>query len=228
MTKFTFASQFGGFDKHIRQSIRGYQDLWDDIVKFSEYFVEDDTNVIDIGCSTGTLLRNMKEHNDGHCPDCLYKGVEIEQDFFPYLVNKDNLQFYKTDVQSFDWAALANSCSLITSLFTLQFIPKRDRKKIISQIHDSLVKGGAFIFAEKTFSASPQIEDMLTFCYYDWKQQYFSEQEILEKEVQLRHMMKLLNHSEVTALLNECGFNLVQQFWQNFNFRSWIAIKTDG
>ena len=48
------------FDEHINKSIRGYQDLWDDILKFSKYFVEDGTTVIDIGCSTGRLLKAMK------------------------------------------------------------------------------------------------------------------------------------------------------------------------
>ncbi len=54
MTKFTFAQREEGFDNHIEHSIRGYTNLWNDVLKYSEYFVEDHTNVVDIGCSTGT------------------------------------------------------------------------------------------------------------------------------------------------------------------------------
>ena len=43
MTKFTFATAEEGFDSHIDQSVRGYSNLWNDVLKFSEYFVEDGT-----------------------------------------------------------------------------------------------------------------------------------------------------------------------------------------
>ena len=47
--KFTFAQSKEGFDKHIDKSIRGYGDLWHDVVQIGKYFIEDDTNVVDIG-----------------------------------------------------------------------------------------------------------------------------------------------------------------------------------
>ena len=225
MPRFTFATEEEGFDEHIRLSIRGYADLWNDVLSFSKYFVEDETTVIDIGCSTGKLLRAMKEKNDSDVPDCVYKGIEIEEKFFPELVDESNLQFYKMDVRNFDWAVAANNCSLVTAIFTLQFISKKYRSVIIDRIYNSLNIGGAFIFAEKTLSVDSQIEEMMTFCYYDWKRKHFSEKQILEKEVQLRHMMKLLSHDQLMSLLTTAGFSNVQTFWQNFNFSGFIAIK---
>jgi len=59
MTKFTFAQSPEGFDNHIENSVRGYTNLWNDIVGMSKYFVEDDTNVIDVGCSSGKMLKAM-------------------------------------------------------------------------------------------------------------------------------------------------------------------------
>ena len=55
MADFTFAHREEGFDEHIEHSIRGYSHLLNDVVNYSRYFVEDDTNVVDIGCSTGKL-----------------------------------------------------------------------------------------------------------------------------------------------------------------------------
>ena len=46
MAKFTFAQRKEGFDNHIEDSIRGYTNLWGDILKYSEYFVEDDLNIV--------------------------------------------------------------------------------------------------------------------------------------------------------------------------------------
>ena len=225
MTKFTFATSEEGFDAHIDQSVRGYSNLWTDVLKFSEYFVEDGTCVVDIGCSTGKLLKSMKDQNDKFAPKCFYKGIEIEEDFFPKLIDEENLKFWKGDVRSFDWVTGAVNCSLVTSIFSLQFMPKTNRQQIIDRIYEALVKGGAFIFSEKIFSIDSQLQEMMQFCYYDYKRQFYSAEELLDKEVNLRHMMKPLTYSELIEMVEKAGFESVQPFWQNFNFVGIIAIK---
>jgi len=225
MTKFTFATSEEGFDTHIDQSVRGYSNLWTDVLKFSEYFVEDGTCVVDIGCSTGKLLKSMKDQNDKFAPKCFYKGIEIEEDFFPKLIDEENLKFWKGDVRSFDWVTGAVNCSLVTSIFSLQFMPKTNRQQIIDRIYEALVKGGAFIFSEKIFSIDSQLQEMMQFCYYDYKRQFYSAEELLDKEVNLRHMMKPLTYSELLEMVEKAGFESVQPFWQNFNFVGIIAIK---
>ena len=67
--KFTFATEEGGFDSHIENSIRGYANLFNDIIKVSRYFVDNESKVVDIGCSTGRLVKPMYETN---------KDIEIE------------------------------------------------------------------------------------------------------------------------------------------------------
>ena len=225
MTKFTFATSEEGFDTHIDQSVRGYSNLWTDVLKFSEYFVEDGTCVVDIGCSTGKLLKSMKEQNDKFAPKCFYKGIEIQEDFFPELIDEDQLKFWKGDVRSFEWVTGAVNCSLVTSIFSLQFMPKTNRQQIIDRIYEALVKGGAFIFSEKIFSSDSQLQEMMQFCYYDYKRQFYSAEELLDKEVNLRHMMKPLTYSELIEMVQNAGFESVQPFWQNFNFVGVIAIK---
>ena len=227
MTKFTFATSEEGFDTHIDQSVRGYSNLWTDVLKFSEYFVEDGTCVVDIGCSTGKLLKSMKEQNDKFAPKCFYKGIEIEEDFFPKLIDEENLKFWKGDVRSFDWVTGAVNCSLVTSIFSLQFMPKTNRQQIIDRIYESLVKGGAFIFSEKIFSSDSQLQEMMQFCYYDYKRQFYTAEELLDKEINLRHMMKPLTYVELIEMVQKAGFESIQPFWQNFNFIGIIAIKKE-
>ena len=72
---------------------------------------------------------------------------------------------------------------------------------------------------------SDQIQEMLTFIYYDYKKIYFTEKEILDKEVQLRNMMRPNKLKELTLMCEDAGFTCIQQFWQNFNFIAFIAIK---
>ena len=224
MTKFTFATRDEGFDNHINQSIRHYGDLWNDVLSMSQYFVEDYTNVVDIGCSTGKLLKAMIAQNT-FAPEASYIGVEVEPDFYDVLDederNIPNLHYEKTDIRSFHFG----NCSLVTSIFTLQFMPQRDRQDVIDCIYNGLHKGGAFIFAEKTVAESPRIHEIRTFTYYDFKRESFTTEDIMDKERTLRHMMKPNTRSELIDMVTNAGFEHVDSFWQNHAFTGFIAIK---
>ena len=89
MADFTFAHREEGFDEHIEHSIRGYSHLLNDVVQYSRYFVEDDTNVVDIGCSTGKLTISILEENQDHCYNANYVGVEIAEGFFGDLDKRE-------------------------------------------------------------------------------------------------------------------------------------------
>ena len=90
MADFTFAHREEGFDEHIEKSIRGYSNLLEDVISMSRYFVENDTNIVDIGCSTGKLTKAMIEHNEDHCSHGKYIGIEIAEGFFKDLENRIN------------------------------------------------------------------------------------------------------------------------------------------
>lgn len=66
---------------------------------------------------------------------------------------------------------------------------------------------------------------MLTFMSYDYKRNNFSDTDILDKEKQLRHMLKPNKRCEIIDMCRKAGFSVIEQFWQNFNFVGFIAIK---
>ena len=226
MTKFTFAASKEGFDNHIDTSVRGYSQLWGDILSLSKYFVEDYSQVVDLGCSSGKLLKGMIEQNHKHIPHAQYTGIEIEDDFAvghgdDLMSGKwPNLYFEHMDAREYSFT----NCSMVTSIFTLQFMPPKDRMKTIKSIYEGLNDGGAFIFSEKGFSCNPKIQDMMTFMYYDYKRKNFTDKEILDKEVQLRHMMKPNTKTELYKMVQDAGFE-IHTFWQNFNFVGVIGLK---
>ena len=129
--------------------------------------------------------------------------------------------FHKHDARYFDF----ENCSLVTSIFTLQFMPKKDRQKIIDNIYKGLNPGGAFIFAEKVDCRNARIQDMMTFNYYDFKRKKFDYDDIMTKERTLRHMLKPNTFGEIRTMCKKAGFDTVQQFWQNHLFVGAIAIK---
>lgn len=222
---FTFAHRDEGFDNHIDQSIRGYSTLHDDIVKMSRYFVEDDTYVVDIGCSTGKTLAAMYEQNKDFAGNAIYRGIDYADGFVADMDKRCEeypaLWLTQEDVRDYEF----DNCSLVTSIFTLQFMPRKDRQEVLNRIYDGLNPGGAFIFSEKTYSCSPKVQDMLTFMYYDFKRESFATKDIMDKEQTLRNMLRPNTWSELNDMLSEAGFESVQTFWQSHLFVGAIAIK---
>ena len=220
MADFTFAHREEGFDEHINWSIRGYQNLLNDVVSFSRYFIEDDTNVVDIGCSTGKLTQALIEHNNDLMPNANYIGVEIAEGFREAL-NDRSFTCILDDIRNYDF----KNCSLVTSIFTLQFMPKKDRQTVIEKIYDGLNVGGGFIFSEKIDCVNSRLQDMITFNYYDFKREQFGTEDIMNKERTLRHMLKPNTWKEIEDMILNAGFKTVEQFWRNHNFLGAIAIK---
>ena len=221
---FTFAHRAEGFDEHIKQSIRGYSELLDDVVSLSRYFVEANTNVVDIGCSTGKLTYLIHKHNKDLDINCV--GVEISKDFKDDLIRRSveigDVEFHcPVDIRDYKF----DNCSLVTSLFTLQFISYSWRQHVIERIYDGLNEGGAFIFAEKVDTQHSRIENMLRTIYYEYKNKSFDYDDIMEKEITLKNMLKPNSWSEIENMLTNAGFISVQSFWQNHLFIGAIAVK---
>lgn len=228
---FTFAHREEGFDNHIEKSIRGYTNLHDDVVNLSRYYVEDYTNVVDIGSSTGKTIEAMAIQNVKFAPRATYVGVELAEGFqndmkqrmhnLSHALPETHFKFQNMDIREYEF----HNCSLVTSLFTLQFMPPKDREEVIRNISAGLNDGGAFIFGEKTVADNGRFQDMFTFTYYDYKRKSFSEKDIMAKEVTLRNMLKPNTWDELVDMLRSAGFKHVQPFWRNFLFVGAIAIK---
>lgn len=235
MNDFTFAHRDEGFDNHIDSSIRGYSLLHDDVVNLSRYFVEDHTNVVDIGCSTGKTIYAMMKQNFDFAPDASYHGIEYAEGFRKDLEKRTaqiqdefgeifgNVDFHIDDIRNYDF----ENCSLITSIFTLQFMPPASRRHVLKNIYEGLNYDGAFIFAEKTLARDARLQEIMTFTYYDYKRQHFDDKDILDKERTLRNMLKPMTWEDLKNSLALAGFSFdkIQPFWQNHMFVGAIAIK---
>jgi len=201
------------FDDHIAQSIPNYHTLSEAICNLSTYFIMEDTQVIDLGCSTGKLLERLP-----HLGKKI--GIDIADNLLPES-HGETLYVRK------DLRALNNlgKSSLILSIFTLQFIPYEDRPHILSTIYESLVEGGAFIWAEKVREESGELEQVLHGAHYDFKRKAFTAEQILNKERDLRPIMKVNSSTRNQILAENAGFTVGTMFWKFFNFEAWVYIK---
>jgi len=220
---FSFAEHAAGFDQHIGSSIPGYDQLVAKSVGLSRRFIQDETMVVDLGCTTGRLLNAIREENQPSRPNASYVGIDIEPKFRPHWRRHraGNVRFVVDDVRTYGFERVSYACSL----FTLQFLRFPDKLPLLQRLYDGMVEGSALLIAEKVLASSARLQDALTFSYYDFKLRSFSEREILEKERMLRGQMTLWTEAELRMALRQVGFRELEAVWGNFPFLAILALK---
>jgi tRNA (cmo5U34)-methyltransferase len=213
MNKFEFDS-VDDFDKHIDLSIPNYKFLLEHIKYMIDALSEDYTNILDLGCSTGNLLKSIDKRED-----CNYFGYDISE-IMPKESFDNNLFFENKNISKEE---LIENCSIISSIFTLQFLPSNKRKNVIKKVYDSLNDGGHFIVCEKVHSPDPLLENITNSIYYRFKSKNFSANEILEKQQKLANSMKLKTTNEIFDELSD--FKYKEIFWKSYGFVGFIARK---
>jgi tRNA (cmo5U34)-methyltransferase len=222
---FSFRDHAKDFDSHIGRSIPGYQELVRTCVRLSRRFVQSGTTVVDVGCSTGHLLTAISEYNRGARSDVAYVGLDSVSDFDVHWERWKNVNV-KFEICDARFYPGFKNISLACSLFTIQFVPPRDKLQLLQRIYDGLVEGGALMIAEKTLADTSRLQDAMTFPYYDYKlDQGFSEKELLDKERSLRGQMTLWTEAELKQALRGVGFREIDSIWRNFTFIGVLALR---
>jgi len=212
MSKFSFDT-VRDFDNHINSSINGYDLLHNLIINMSSFFIKKETVPIDLGCTSGKLIRAISEKYGCQCI-----GYDITDAQFI-----EGLDLRKQDITE-DSFIIAET-NIIYSIFTLQFIEYKKRLPLLKKIYNALLKNGCLIICEKEICANGILQEVFTFSNYQYKQQYFTPADILSKEQDLRGLMNPLETQENIKLLRLAGFKVIEPFFQSLNFKGYICKK---
>ena len=207
------------FDKHVRQSVHMYDEFHNSIVNMSRFFIEENTNVLDVGTSTGELL-NKLPYDD----KCNYIGIDTELAMIDQAKLKidKNIKLEVGNILNYR----IENCSVITMMLVLQFIKHKDKPVAINNIYNSLNKGGAFFFVDKIKTPIPDIHDIYNDLYYDFKlDNDISCEDILKKNRSLRGVQKTMTLNENISILENAGFKSIDIFLKYNNFVGIICIK---
>lgn len=209
MNSFDF-SKVENFDDHIARSIPMLGELDAILNRVMFDFAQADTAVIDVGCSTGRLLRKVDKR-----ADVWYVGVDRDMKPEPC----EGVEFMKNDVLE----AHLYTASVIVSAFTAQFMPYYSRARFFETCHDTLVVGGVLLVAEKLHSNDRRLDNSLSAQLLTFKRETFTDQEIVDKAVALAPVM----HQQTEAgLMEELHmFRSVDPIWRWGNFGCYAAIK---
>jgi tRNA (cmo5U34)-methyltransferase len=212
------------FEDHIHQSVPFYNDGHELIKKFSDFFVKDDSNIYEIGSSTGVLSYDLAcRHQDKKSAQ--FYAIELEEDMVEYA-NKNyqhkNLEFIQDDIVTYD----LKESDLIIAYYTMQFIHPKFRQDIFNKIYESLHWGGAFILFEKVRANDARFQDMITTLYTDFKlENGFSEKEIVDKTKSLKGVLEPFSTQANFDMLQRAGFSDTISIMKYLNFEGFLAIK---
>ena len=219
---------FGGnvplvFENHVAKSVPLYEEGHDLILKVSDFFLSDSSVCYDIGCSTGLLLRKLSNR---HHKSIRFVGLDVEGDMIEHARNQaseiDNLDFVESDILTHDF----ESCDLVISYYTVQFIKPRVRQQVFDKIYESLNWGGAFLLFEKVRANDARFQDICSSLYTDYKlDQGYSADEIVSKSKSLKGVLEPFSTEGNLGLLARAGFKDVISAMKYVSFEGFLAIK---
>lgn len=214
------------FDSHVRKSVPMYDEFHNMISNMSYWFVEEETNVYDIGTSTGEGLKNLIDAHKNK--NINFIGIDESKDMFMEAQGRfkdyPNVSLINGDIYNND--IIINNASMVASILTLQFIPKRKRFDVVKKIYNGLNFGGALIIVEKVIGENARFDEMFIEMYHDFKiNQGFSESEVFSKTRAIRGVMQPNTVNENIEMLNKAGFKNTDIFFKWCNFVGVVAVK---
>ena len=221
---------FGGrvaetFTEHVRRSVPLYDEGHALICRISDYFVQKNSLVYDLGTSTGELLEKLAARHELK-PGVKFTGIDQEDTMIAQARkltgHRANVKLETADILLFDY----ESCDLIVSCYTIQFVPPRVRQDLITKIYQSLNWGGAFLFFEKIRAPDARFQDLCTGIYTDFKlENGFSEAEIVNKARSLKGVLEPFSTEGNLDLMRRAGFVDIMTVMKYVPFEGFLAIK---
>ncbi len=213
------------FDNMLKRSVPFYYNIQKEICYFAKKFIKPNTNVYDLGCSTGYTVRkiakNFKKQN------ITLWAVDYSSELLTRA--KDRLRKYKNinyincDLNK-DFKI--SGASFVVANLVLQFLKYSSRQKLLKNIYSGLQPGGCFIMVEKLRNDNFFLENIFVDRYYFFKQKNrYSREEIVRKERALKSILSPLTMQKNIELLQKAGFSNIEVFFRWFNFCGFIAVK---
>ena len=171
------------------------------------------------GLAVEPFVEKYRDQNDFLLIDSAYAMVEASRKRF-----RDEPSVIVKPGYLWDHLPLEDPASLVLSVLSLQFMPTSYRQKMISDIYDGLVPGGALILVEKIVSEN--LDELMVQMYYEMKRENgYTEEQIMEKRRSLENVLSPLKPEWNVDMLRTAGFREVGMFWRCLNFCGWIAVK---
>lgn len=214
------------FEDMLDRSVPGYREIQRMICELASDFAVDGTNIYDLGCSTGTTIRNL----DAIAQQVRFVGVDSSD----AMLAKAEAAFkaqplrhpYALVCRNLNDGVPVEEASIVVMSLTLQFVRPLYRERALKSIVDGLHDNGCLILVEKVIGEDSLLNRLFIEHYHEFKQRNgYSEIEIAKKREALENVLLPYRLNENVELLRQSGFRAVDVFFKWYNFAGLLALK---
>lgn len=216
------------FDDMVSRSVPMYGETMSAALDLAANFVEQGSNIYDIGTATGTLLIELDKMLGKR--DVNLIGIDNSEAMVKQAQEKINQKECNNPVElivgDMEENLSLNNASVVFMNYTLQFIRPLHRESVIRQIYESLNDNGCLILVEKVLGNDSLFNRLYIDLYYKYKHQVgYSDKEIKQKREALENVLIPYRIDENLELLKRCGFSSSDIFFKWYNFAGFVAVK---
>lgn len=218
------------FDDMLTRSVPFYLEQQNLIGQIAKQFWVPGTGITDMGSSLGTTLLNIaKEIPEAQCLRGYDNSVPMLERARAIVSEKSESHRIKFEMADLN-GDLANidfrNTSVVTICWTLQFIRPLKRDQLIRKIYESMIDGGVLIVTEKVLTNDSNMNRFFIDFYYEYKRRNgYSEEEIMNKREALENVLIPYRFDENFELFRRNGFEIVETFFQWYNFAGFMCVK---
>lgn len=215
------------FDDMVTRSVPYYVEMQRMMGEQIKDFAQPNTNVYDLGCSTGTTLINVDQYLDDSVK---FVGLDNSKEMLVKCESKFEEHGIKRDFElnyvDLNEGVRIENASVVVMCLTLQFVRPLYREQLVQSIYNQLNKDGCLIIIEKVLGESSLFNRLFIKYYYDYKRRKdYSDMEISQKREALENVLIPYKLEENKELLNKVGFRSHEVFFKWYNFSGLIALK---
>lgn len=228
VSDFTFNKEVADvFDDMVSRSVPSYDQIQRMLVELAACFAKPDSNIYDLGCSTGTTIALMQSSIPFPTH---YFGMDYSNEMLDKCRDKlDSLGLpHPVELSQVDFneGAKIESASVVTMILTLMFVRPLNREKVVADIYAGLNEGGCLLLVEKVLGEKSELNRLFIDRYYAYKRRMgYSELEISQKREALENVLIPYTALENRAMLLRNGFREVDVFFRCWNFAAYVAVK---
>ena len=140
------------------------------ISEIGREYAKGQTNLYDLGCSTGNSMYAMARTVD---PEVSFIGIDYSQNMLDECALKLNSVIagrqLKLNVGDLNDVIEIKNASVVNMCLTLQFVNPENRDRILKMLYQGLNKDGALILVEKLLGETEYFDENFIKFYYDMK-----------------------------------------------------------
>jgi tRNA (cmo5U34)-methyltransferase len=216
------------FEDMLRRSIPQYDVMRSAVTSLASSYAQPGTAIVDLGTSRGEALAQLYSELG---VNNRYVGVDISEPMLKAARQTlaSGIRAGLVSIEALDLRLgypRYKNVSVVLSVLSLQFTPIEYRQRIVQDVYNSLLPGGAFIFVEKMLGADAKLDGIMVEQYYRMKADSgYPREEIERKRVALEGVLVPITARWNEDLLRQAGFRRVDCFWRWMNFGGFIALK---